>query len=326
MCFFRSLSVRYNSELLKSYQQFSSVDESIYTERANHVHRTCKELGLSASLTKNGTSPLESGDHPTAAMYLTVDPVTKVAWSRVAKAGTRSWKSMFLNLTKGEFDRLNIKVKDLYGHEPHLLRSKGYGTFMFSRHPFTRLLSAYRNKFENRTRGKESKFFYKVIGRRIVEKYRSQRDKMRIEKKEPTFKEFVNYVINEDVQNQHWKPVYWLTLPCAYNYTVYGKLETFSEDSDYIIKKFNFKGVEIASRNRGRGEPDPETTYYQQINKEELEALYHIYQLDFLVFDYSYKPFTHYLGGSTLRYQRNVNEKGITQRNRGLGYMKKISQ
>ena len=206
--------------------------------------------------------------------------------------------------------------------EPNLLddlRQQGYRTFMFSRHPFTRILSAYKSKLENITRPGDSKKYNDRIGWKIVEKYRSEKDKERMKKVEPTLKEFVNYVLDEHqtpfkIQNisYHWNPTYWLTLPCGYNYTVYGKLETFSDDNDYILKKFNLSSITTAWINKAGADRDPEI-YYKQINKEELEALYRQYRLDFLVFNYTYEPFPSYLGNSTLEDQYDVNVSGKTR-------------
>ena len=172
--------------------------------------------------------------------------------------------------------------------------------FMISRHPFTRILSAYRDKFEGK--GNDDPRYYE-FGRKIVEKYRSEKDKKRIKSEKATFKEFVNFLIDTKVKNdRHWKPVYWLTLPCGYNYTVFGKQETFSDDTNYIINTFNLKGAEPVWENRNAGNKDGDLlqTYYKQINKEELQDLYRLYHLDFRVFDYDYEPFISYVGYSTL--------------------------
>ena len=280
-----------------------ALDESIYARRKNHVNFICMKFDLRTSLKDGGhgsgamkANPLDTGTR------MSVDPLNKVAWIRVAKAGTESWKTIFKNLTKGQHVSFHYHGKP--EDKPDYLREKGFRTFMFSRHPFTRLLSAYRGKLENKNRNKAASLFYRKFGWKIVEKYRSEKDKKRIKSAEPTFKEFVNYVLFDNQKNKHWRPVYWLTFPCAYNYTVLGKLETFSDDTNYIIKKFNLKGVALVWENRHEG--GDVQIYYKQINEQELKALYHFYALDFLVFNYSYQPYPSYLGKSTLEYQYDV--------------------
>jgi hypothetical protein len=64
------------------------------------------------------------------------------------------------------------------------------------RHPFERLLSAFRDKLENKNIGLEHgvEHFYMSYGRKIVQKYRNDSSK----RLEPTFPEFVTYLIKED--------------------------------------------------------------------------------------------------------------------------------
>jgi chondroitin 4-sulfotransferase 11 len=64
------------------------------------------------------------------------------------------------------------------------------------RHPFERLLSAFRDKLENKDVGLEHgvKHFYLSYGRKIVQLYRNGSS----DRPEPTFREFVTYLIKDD--------------------------------------------------------------------------------------------------------------------------------
>ena len=303
-----ALTIKYNHVISKTSGSHSqpNENESVYTKRWAHVYHMCSKFGLSATL-KNKGSVMETAHICGKSLNISVDDVNKIVWVRVPKAGFTSTR-IFMRM-------LNTKNK-LYESLEHedetnrFLWQEGFRKLMFSRHPFTRILSAYKNKLEDikRSRQKCSINWQKDFGWKIVEKYRSEKDKRKINREEPTFKEFVNFVVNGECFKQpmyvqayhHWIPVYWLTLPCGYNYTIFGKLETYTEDMKYIVRKFNLKRIEPLWRNSEGGDVQ---SYYKQINSDELRALYNYYELDFLIFNYTYHPFPSYLGHSTLEYQ-----------------------
>ena len=53
----------------------------------------------------------------------------------------------------------------------------------------------------------------------------------------PTFPEFIDYVLNTEVEsyNEHWVPYYLLCTPCHLNYTIIAKTETIEDDSRYGV-------------------------------------------------------------------------------------------
>jgi hypothetical protein len=74
--------------------------------------------------------------------------------------------------------------------------------WMVVRHPFERILSAYRDKLENSTIHREdgTHHFYEKYGRKIVARYRGKSPKeLNGERIEPTLHEFVAYLINTDL-------------------------------------------------------------------------------------------------------------------------------
>ena len=62
-------------------------------------------------------------------------------------------------LASGKYKKKRNKILDTYNK------------FMFVRHPFDRVLSAYKDKLEKKD--KESRYdFHREVGRRIIKKYR----------------------------------------------------------------------------------------------------------------------------------------------------------
>ncbi|CAG2058736.1 unnamed protein product, partial [Timema podura] len=130
---------------------------------------------------------------------------------------------------------------------------------IFVRHPFERLLSAYRDKLENVQVGHEhgTWHYYRKYGRRIVKKYRQggnltktwtilsqdqyywPPDKTRPAGIEPTFQEFVRYLIDMDIvlySDDHWIPYYLYCTPCLLKYDIIAKVESLLRDQVYVIR------------------------------------------------------------------------------------------
>merc|ERR1712131_399449 len=92
---------------------------------------------------------------------------------------------------------------------------ENYFSFTTVRHPFERILSAYRDKFyvladTPNEKNKAAKFF-RLYGNKIIHKYRSKEDTTAQSQKYskiPTFSEFVDYLLDTDVEmyNEHWLP------------------------------------------------------------------------------------------------------------------------
>ena len=113
------------------------------------------------------------------------------------------------------------------------LRTEHPVIFLIVRHPYDRLLSAYRDKFENK-----KKYYHKNYGNFMINQYR-QRGMRRFGKKfytydsfgkidtphlkaavrrkddpTPTFWEFVRTIIDHGVTNEHWLPISFLCSLC----------------------------------------------------------------------------------------------------------------
>ena len=90
--------------------------------------------------------------------------------------------------------------------------------FMVVRHPFERILSAYRDKLEDISRDLEARdgYYYTVYGKNIVSEFRDKTDTNLTGIIEPTWREFVTYILNTPVTkfDEHWMPIWMLCSPC----------------------------------------------------------------------------------------------------------------
>ena len=90
---------------------------------------------------------------------------------------------------------------------------------MVARHPFERILSAYRDKLEDLSRDIEARegYYYTMYGKHIVAEYRETRDRANMTGVlEPSWREFVTYLLNTPATkyDEHWMPMRMLCSPC----------------------------------------------------------------------------------------------------------------
>jgi len=170
-------------------------------------------------------------------------------------------------------------------------------TMIFVRHPFERLLSAFRDKLEDPSvQGhKFNEYYYNKHGRRIVMHYRKNHNSITGPTwKYPRFSEFVDYVLGKDLRydDEHWSPYFKECTPCHINFTFVGHFETLYWDLHLLANK------------TGIAQWDDKTDYFQSathrkvseeyfatVEKEAIRKLYNRYKLDFEMFGYSPEEF-----------------------------------
>ena len=121
----------------------------------------------------------------------------------IYKAASSSWRRLFFeasNMTVPEDVWLNTAIQIFRPKENVSLKdlfANSTVSFAFVRHPFERLVSAYRDKFELATEP-DQKFFSFLIPEEVKNKIKS-------------FKQFVSYLLHISVldYNDHWLP-FWL--------------------------------------------------------------------------------------------------------------------
>ncbi|KAF7993862.1 hypothetical protein HCN44_011131 [Aphidius gifuensis] len=182
------------------------------------------------------------------------------------------------------------------------------------RHPFERLLSAYRDKLENSIAGRQhgTLHFYRKYGSAIVKKYRGNdfvkpRDDQVIHPInlpkpagiEPTWSEFVDYIIDTELESygdDHWMPYYLFCTPCSLNYSLVAKVETLYQDQLFAFEKLGLSQLIKPHWKHKVGISNAARIYFKQLNISQVNRLYNKYKLDFEMFAYSvdeYFQFTH---------------------------------
>lgn len=170
-------------------------------------------------------------------------------------------------------------------------RLRSYLKFIFVREPFERLVSAYRNKF---TRSYNTAF-HKRYGTKIIRRHRRDPEPEALEKgNDVSFPEFVQYLVDprtqkEEPYNEHWERVHSLCHPCLIRYDIVGKYETLKMDAEAVLRLAGVDGVLQfpTSGKSTRTNSDMAAHFFKHISPYLKKKLYNLYQMDFLLFNYS---------------------------------------
>ena len=184
---------------------------------------------------------------------------------------------------------------------------------MIVRHPFERIVSAYRDKLENTNTGIENGVlhYYQKYGKKIVQKYRHsssdsnfthipivQNPSLPAPKGiEPTFREFVRYLIDTDLvlySDDHWIPYYLFCTPCYIHYDVIAKFESLEKDQQYLLHLLHLE-EKVTPKwkhlTKGVKTSDVVKKYLQSLTKDEIKLLAEKYKVDFEMYGYSYSDY-----------------------------------
>ncbi|XP_034195496.2 carbohydrate sulfotransferase 11 [Osmia lignaria lignaria] len=295
--------------------------ENDNSNRISTIRNTCQKYNLGIYKKIGGSSIFK---HPPTPQYSVFYIVRNhgLSYCPIYKAGSTTWIYNLCLL-------MNVSEKELNGGKEQISTIarrlipelefpeadqalKATKKLLVVRQPFERLLSAYRDKLENSVAGREhgTLHFYRKYGGKIVEKYREKnftkpRDDQVIRRKdipepagiEPTFKEFVQYLIDTDLASygdDHWMPYYFFCTPCIVNYDIIAKVETLWRDQIYTIHKLQLQEVIKPRWRHSGGYSNASRIYFSQLNRDMVEKLYEKFKLDFELFDYSPKVYFQY--------------------------------
>ena len=227
----------------------------------------------------------------------------KVIYCFVPKVACTNWKWMIHQLDKGKPSTQPIiaraKIHEIsFKHITNRLyeTKKHYYTFLFVRHPFERLISAYRNKLLQPY--PDDHYYLNTLGKRIVRTYRKSSTRT---SNTCTFAEFIEFLINKAAKegsksfDEHWKPQTLLCDICHTRFDFIGKYETLVEDSRIILKDLKVSNKYQFPENRTDFYKSRSSEIYQQymrtVPRENIKKLYEIYKDDFDAFSYEASHF-----------------------------------
>ena len=181
-------------------------------------------------------------------------------------------------------------------------------TFVFVRHPFERLVSAFHNKFVSvkqlNLMTPFVDFYTKSKRKKKMPKMPQAMQKKWIEKKvDVSFKNFVDFVLYESSQltrisgpSGHWWPYTDMCKMCETDFDFIGKIENLNDDVRCVLDKF--PDYEILQRMESRikkkvnakGHHNKNMTlkYFSQLSRKKVLELYKMYEDDFSIGGYDY--------------------------------------
>ncbi|NXH21556.1 CHST9 sulfotransferase, partial [Bucco capensis] len=258
----------------------------IQNDRRSTLASVCQKNNL-----LNSKSKLE------VASQLFVEHKHKFIYCEVPKVGCSNWKRIIFLLqadlmaeaSEIEHDLIHktTLIKKLVSYPPAMQKEflSNYTKVMFTRHPFERLVSAYRDKFLH------SEPYYSVT---FANGIRSMFRKNKNSSEKVSFQEFVSFILAKPPNSLdiHWKPMFLLCDPCNIHYDVLGKYETLGLDSEHVLEVIGApENLHYPSLKRygseKRTNADITLEYLRQLNSEQIEKIKKLYQMDFFLFNYT---------------------------------------
>ncbi|CAL4122498.1 unnamed protein product, partial [Meganyctiphanes norvegica] len=256
---------------------------------------------------------------------LILDRRNHLTFCPVYKAASTSWSINLLKLNDAWIEGKKTKLQPLIHQTfPKISNfagpalSKDTIRFLVVRHPFERLLSCYRDKFE----GAKKDYYYLRYGEKMVKMFRksqgithSQMELLLSQIKSlvkagkpvvlphnpfaapvgPTFPEFASYIAMVRKYAyyiyEHWRPFHMHCSPCHIEYDFVLRFENLYNESHDFIEYLN-RTSEIQPRwdnPTGGGQTTSEIacSYFNQLTVEIINNLVNKYKKDFALFEYS---------------------------------------
>ncbi len=234
---------------------------------------------------------------------LLTDDKHRVIYCVIPKAGCTSFKTMMANQTQRlrvetRLDVNNDRMLDSIGlhylseYPPEMIkhRLQNYTKVMLVRHPFDRLMSAYKDKFVDKQMFSEmyQRFITDTLGQDAV----MQNGQVRISLEQ--FLKLVSCGYHEGFRNHHWESYMDLCLPCHVHYDYILKIETLESDSQEALPLFLNEGqtsVTLPHLNDRRPfveKFDSVSKAFGEVDPVMIQDLMRIYKADFGLFGYKW--------------------------------------
>jgi hypothetical protein len=260
-----------------------------FTERRKGVRQACKRRGGPATLTPAQSLNLYR--------HMIVDDNHKLIYCYVPKAACTSWKKVMLVLAghvqsvhvgkaRAPHTRSHHKMMSDLSESERKKRLRTYTKFMVYREPFSRLLSAYIDKFtdDNELR--------KKYGPRIIAMYRENPSKQSLRSGNVNFVEFIRFVVYraESISsfniNEHWQSQVSLCQPCVVDYDYYSEMQTVGQDAEAILQSIGAESVEFPQSHVTKSSINM-TQFYSDIDPRLIRKYVKLFKKDFDIFGYS---------------------------------------
>ena len=156
-----------------------------------------------------------------------------------------------------------------------------YFKFVMTRNPLERILSAYRNKFENHPISKEVSGVFdpdkiEMIKANRPEVYAKWEKSGRTLKVWPTFNEFIRYLGSHNYYDldPHFRPLQYICHPCVFHYDFYANLKLMPAEFDHLFEKFNIPQDSFRNQPAHHDTSSLMPKYYARLSESEKKMVY----------------------------------------------------
>lgn len=271
-------------------RQVRAASKLMFTKRREAIRVACKQ---------RGNEILNAAQADILYRHMIVDDRHRLIYCYVPKAACTSWKMVMLVLTRSVDSVSKVRGAHIKGKHKMMSdltrserekRMKTYKKFMVHREPFSRLLSAYFDKFR-----KSSDLGLK-FGRTIVAKYRVNETKQSLQSGlDVKFSEFVRFVLDWATHfgwlklNEHWQPQVSLCQPCAVDYDYYSEMETVESDAEAILRLVGAASDVKFPQSHVTNSTQNVMQFYGDLDQTFVGRLLNLYRKDYAIFGYT-KP------------------------------------
>jgi len=291
---FQSLNIKFPISLHQKLGT-SSYLKDVHNRRAADVDRTCEKYNLTGDVTavSNYYQEMKVSAFRKPRDTLMHLQQWNLLYCWIHKAASTSWNKVFFKLAGEKIAEGNLHEAAAFFRpneniDLSVLFQKSL-TFTFVRHPFERIVSAFRDKFES---GNKGNYMYVTYAADIlgISVPKSQLRHTLNQKDRPTFTQFVDYLLRTEIKdyNDHWYP-FWLQCHlCDQSFDVLGKFESIQEDTELIqqISGLKEKNISFPWANKKDTKSEVGLKYFKQLDLERTKQLYKIYKVDFEMFQY----------------------------------------
>ena len=282
----------YNLLILRSNQA------QLQIQRKDQLNRFCRNKKIHHNEVTSKRNQLRSWQH-----FIYSDTY-QVLYCYIPKVACTNWKWIMYVLDHNHLDSLDVFHKqkvheelklNIVQNEFHYMQKKKYFTFLFVRHPFERLISAYRNKILEPY--PDDLRHVVTTNKNILLRYRENITNIKFNETKATFEEFIRYLIDIYKVNgirkfdEHWGGYTELCNICFTKFDFIGKFESLIEDSRSISSLLNTKEHTRFPENRTdmyqQRSGELINKYFKTVARENILRLYEIYKYDFEAFGYN---------------------------------------
>ena len=275
-------------------------------ERVQHIKAVCGRLKSGIKITSLVPSARNWADDRHRLVYCYMSKVACTAFKSLllkANAPDPGARVKVYTLSVAELRRLHIVPFRQLTNKARLDKVQDYFTFMVTRHPFDRLISAWRDKVVHRNQSEFGSWPVLIFRHtrpwlfRNITKRSYQLDlQIALKHHPPTFSEFATWIAATGMDNEHWNTALGACSVCAHDWDAILRIETMETDQRIILDRLGENGKNVDrvpvrhswQRNLRYFYPVKQLDLWQNVSDTAVQYFLEKYRLDMEIFGYQW--------------------------------------